>query len=74
MVWIKSGKQPKFFTNGINKKTSLYKIVFKFSKEKIEFLDTLVYKNHNDRLQATLYEKLIDPQNYLQARSAHRLH
>ena len=32
----------------------------KFSKEKIEFLDTLAYKDHNNQLHTTLYENPTD--------------
>ena len=72
MIWTKSGKELKSFINEINKKYHSIKFDFKFSKEKMEFSDTLVYKNHNKRLQ-TLYKKPTDCQNYLQAKSAHPL-
>ena len=55
------------------KKYHSIKFDFKFSKEKIEFLDTLVYKGHSNRLQATLYKKPTDRQTYLHAKSAHPL-
>ena len=35
------------------------KFDFEFYNEKIEFLDTLVSKNHNNLLQTTLYKKSI---------------
>ena len=47
MVWTKSENKLKFFINAINKKHHSRKFDFKFSKEKIEFLDTLVYKDQN---------------------------
>ena len=65
MVWTKSVNELKSFINEINKNHHSIKFDFKFSKEKIEFLDTLVYKDHNNRLQATLYKKPTDCQNYL---------
>ena len=43
------------------------KFDFKFSKENIEFLDTLVYIDRKNRLQTTLYKKPTDCQNYLHA-------
>ena len=49
------------------------KFDFKFSKEKIDFLDTLVYKNHNNRLQTIINKKSTDRQNYFHANSAHPL-
>ena len=45
--------------------TSFHKFDFKFSKEKIEFLDTLVYKDHDNQLQTTIV--------YLHAKSAYHL-
>ena len=36
-------------------------------------VDALVYKDHNNRLQTTLYQKPTDRQNYLHAKSAHPL-
>ena len=47
------------------------KFDFKFSKESLEFLDTLVYMDSKNRLQTTLYKKPIDYQNYLHAKSGH---
>ena len=73
MVWTKSENELKSFINEINKKHHSIKCDFKFSKGKIEFLDTSVYKDHNNRLQTTLYKKPTDVQNYLHAKSAHPL-
>ena len=50
----------KSFMNEINKKHHSIKLDFKFSNEKIQFLDTLVYKDHNNHLQTTLYIKPFD--------------
>ena len=71
MVWIKSENELKSFINEI--KRSFIKFDFKFSKEKFEFLDTLVYKDHNNRLQKIISKKQADHQNYLDAKSAHTL-
>ena len=71
MVWTKSENEIKSFINEINKKHHSIKFDFKFAREKIEFLDTLVYKDHNNLLQTTLYKKPTDRQNYLHAKSAH---
>ena len=48
MVWNKSENQLKSFINEINKKHHSIKFDFKFSKKKIEILDTLVYKDHHN--------------------------
>ena len=57
--------------NKINQKHQSVKFDFKFSKESIEFLDTFVYVNSNNRLQNTLYKNPTDCQNYLHVKSAH---
>ena len=59
------------FMNEINQKHQSIKFDFKFLKENIEFLDTLVYIDSNNRHQTTLYKKTTDYQNYLRAKSAH---
>ena len=71
MVWIKSESELRKFMNEINQKHQSIKFDFMFSKENIEFLDTLVYIDSNSRLQTTLYKKPADCQNYLHAKSAH---
>ena len=73
MVWIKSENQLKFFINEINKRHNSIKFDFKFSKEKIEFLNTLVYQDHNNRSQIMLYKNSTDCENYLHAKSVHPL-
>ena len=65
MIWTVSENELNSFINEINKETSFHKFDFKFSKEKIEFLDTLVYKDHNNHLQTTTV--------YLHAKSAYHL-
>ena len=60
MVWIKSESELRHFLNEINQKHQSVKFDFKFSKESIEFLDTLVYIDSKNRLQTTLYKKSTD--------------
>ena len=43
----------------------------KYSKGKIEFLDTLTYKDKNNNIQTTLYKKPTDCQNYIHSKSTH---
>ena len=64
MVWIKSESELRKFMNEINQKHQSIKFDFKFSKENIEFLDTLVYIDINNRLQTTFYKNPTDSQNY----------
>ena len=60
MVWNKPENELKHFINEINRKHQSIKFDFKFSKESIEFLDTLVYIDSKNRLQTTLYKKPTD--------------
>ena len=71
MVWIKSESELRHFMNEINQKHQSIKFDFKFSKESIEFLDTLVDIASKNGLQATLYKKPTDCQNYLHAKLAY---
>ena len=41
------------------------KFEFRYSKKKMEFLDTLLYKDKNSHTQTTLPKRLNDCQNYL---------
>ena len=59
------------FMSDLNKKHPSIKFEYKYSQSKIEFLDVLVYKDHNNMLQTTIYRKQIDRQNYLDAQSEH---
>ena len=73
MAWTKPESELESFKSEINKKHHSIKFDFKFSKKKIEFLDFLVYKDHNNHLQTTLYKKPIDRKSYPHAKSAHPL-
>ena len=55
----------------LNKKRPSIKFEFKYSPTNIEFLDFLVYRDHNNMHQTTIYRKQTDRQNYLDARSEH---
>ena len=59
--------------NEINQKHHSIKFDFILSKESIEFLDTLLYMNNNNKLQITLYKKPTDCQNFLHATLAQPL-
>ena len=68
MIWTKSEKDLTEFLNELNTKHTSVKFEFKYSRQQIEFLDTLVY---NNKLQTTLYKKPADRQNYLHSKSKH---
>ena len=71
MIWTGSEEKLLDFISNWNKKHPSIKFEFKNSQTKIEFLDVLVYKDHNNMLQITIYRKQTDRQNYLEARSEH---
>ena len=43
----------------------------KYSKDKVEFLNSLIYKDKNNNIQTILYKKPTDRQNYIPSKSAH---
>ena len=71
MAWTKSEKQPKDFMSEMNQKHPSIKFDYEFDCEPIEFLDTLVYIDEQNKLQATLFRKSSDRQNFLNAKSEH---
>ena len=70
MIWTNSEKDLVEFLNELNTKHTSIKFEFKYSRQQIEFLDTLVYIDNN-KLQTTLYKKPTDRQNYLHSKSEH---
>ena len=59
------------FFEKLNQQHLSIKFEMKYSKDKIEFLDTLIYKDENNNIQTTLYRKPTDRQNYINSKSAH---
>ena len=71
IVWTKSEKQLKDFMSELNQKHPSIKFDYIFHCKKIEFLDTLVYIDQQNKLQTTLFRKSSDRQNFLNAKSEH---
>ena len=71
MVWTKSEKQLKDFISDLNQKHPSIKFDYEFDCKQIEFLDTLVYIDHQDKLQTTLFRWSSDRQNFLNAKLEH---
>ena len=69
MIWTGTEEQRLRFINELKQKHKTMKFEFKYSKPKIEFLDALVYKDINNKLQITLCKKPTDRQSYLHAKS-----
>ena len=65
MICIKSENELKNLMKDLNTKHPSIRFDFKYSKEKIEFLNTLIYKDQLQKLQTTLNLKPADSQNYL---------
>ena len=70
-VWTKSEKHLKDFMSELNKKHRYIKFDYKFDCKQIEFLDTLVYIDQQNKVQTTLFRKLSDRQNFLNVKSEH---
>ena len=71
MVWNKSGKHLQGFMNKLNQKHPSVKLDYKSDCKQIEFLDTLIYEDQQNKLQTTLFRKSSDRQNFLDAKSKH---
>ena len=55
----------------LNQKHPSIKFDYKFDCKQIEFLDTLVYIDQQNKLQTTLFQKSSDRQNVLNAKWEH---
>ena len=71
LIWTKSENELLTFSEKLNQQHPSIKFEMKYSKDKIEFLDTLIYKDKNNNIQTTLYKKPTDRQIYLHSKSAH---
>ena len=57
MVWTKSEKQLKDFMSELNQKDSTIKFDYKFDFKQVEFLDTLICIDQQNKLQTNLFRK-----------------
>ena len=71
LIWTKSENELLTFFEKLNQQHPSIKFEMKYSKDKTEFLDTLIYNNKNNNIQATLRKKPADCQNYIHSKSAH---
>ena len=65
MVWTKSEIHVKDFMSELDQKYPSIKFDYKFDCKQIEFLDTLVYIDQQNKLQTTLFRKSSDRQTFL---------
>ena len=71
LLCTKSENELLTFFEKLNQQHSSIKFEMKYSRDKIEFLDNLIYKYKNNNIQTTLYKKPKDRQNYIHSKSAH---
>ena len=69
MVWIKSDKKLKDFISELNQKHPSIKFDYKSDWKQIEFLDTLINIDQQNKLQTTFFRKSSDRQNFLNTKS-----
>ena len=72
MIWNGTKEELISFIEELNKKHKTIKFDYKISANKIEFLDTMVYKDKQNRIQTTIFRKPTDQQAYLHANSNHK--
>ena len=61
LIWTKSENELPTFFEKLNQQHPSIKSEMKYSKDKIEFLDTLIYNNKNNNIQTTLRKKPTEP-------------
>ena len=71
LIWTKSENELLTFFEKLNQQHRSIRFGMKYSKDKIEFLDTLIYIDKKYNMQETLYKKPTDHQNYIHSKSAH---
>ena len=71
MTWTDTEEELLKFIKELKQKHKTIKFDFKYSKTTIKFLDFLVYKDVNNKVQTNLYKKPTDRQSYLHANSEH---
>ena len=63
LIWTKSENELLTVFEKLNQQHLSITFEMKCCKDKIEFLDTLIYKDKNNNIQTTLYKNLTDRQN-----------
>ena len=71
MTWNETTEELILFIDKLNKKHKTIKFDHKISSEQTEFLDTMVYRDQEHKIQATIFCKPMDQQTYLHAQSNH---
>ena len=71
MIWNGTKEKLILFIDELNKIHKNIKFDYKISTKQIEFLDTMVYRNQQHKIQITIFRKPTDQQTYLDAQSNH---
>ena len=71
LIWTKSKKELLTFFEKFNQQHPSIKFQMEYSKDRVVFLGTLIYKDKNNNIQTTLYKKPTDCQNCIHLKSTH---
>ena len=71
MLWRGTENELLEFVNNLNKTHPTIKFELKYSRTEINFLDIVIYKDKNGKLQTKIYNKPTDHPSYLHSRSEH---
>ena len=71
LLWTRSENELLTFFEKLSQQHPSIKFEMKYSKDKIEFLDTLIYKDKDNNIETTLYKKPRNRQKYIHSKSAH---
>ena len=71
LIWTKAENELLTFLEKLNQQHPSMKFEMKYSKDKIEFLDSLIYKEKNNIIQTKLYKNPTHRQNYTHSKSFH---
>ena len=71
MIWNGNTEELLLFIDELNKKHKTIKFDYKISTKQIEFLDTMVYRDQQRKIQKTIFRKPNDQQTYFHAQSNH---
>ena len=71
MIWNGTTEGLTLFIDELNKKHKNLKLDCKIPTKQIEFLDTIIYRDLQHKIQRTIFRKLTDEQTYFDAQSNH---
>ena len=71
VTWNGTTEELILFIGELNKKHKAIKFDYKTSTKQIEFLNKMVYRDQQHKIQATMFRKPADQQTYLHAESNH---